>query len=458
MKKYTFLLYLILLSLTSFSANENQKSIKEGAHIYGVISGSEGKNIEMVYDGVASIIGKSKNITLKLDPNGRFEAFVPLTKPEYFSILRNTLYLSPGDNLECFITESNEEARYNGKGAESNEYLKDRLFPKGGSFLKAGTQIKETFELTKIEILKQADIRRSQLMGLKNVSKEFRDLENSRINADIIISYYKFPSYAREIFKSKTTEEFKNKKAIFFESLVPEFNSLLKKINEDRYLDVAAVRDALISFNGNNEHKNMLKGITFKPLIQEMFQTIQIKKKLGEKATQQDLNEVKAYIKTMRSQEFKKELEYSLKRATEMKAGIISPDIEMTNSKGEKVMLSDFKGKFIYLDFWATWCGPCKYESPFFEKLAKEFNPNEIVFISLSVDNPKKRWLDYLNENPRELPQYNSVDASLNKVWNIAGIPRFVVIDPNFKIVNPFAPRPSEETTKDYLKQLLIKK
>ena len=73
--------------------------------------------------------------------------------------------------------------------------------------------------------------------------------------------------------------------------------------------------------------------------------------------------------------------------------GVEAPDFEVIDSTGNKVRLSDFRGKFVYIDVWATWCSPCCAEIPHVEKLHKQFaGDSRIEFISISVDSKVKAW------------------------------------------------------------------
>ena len=133
-------------------------------------------------------------------------------------------------------------------------------------------------------------------------------------------------------------------------------------------------------------------------------------------------------------------------------------DIVMTDTAGNKVKLSEFKGKVIYLDCWATWCGPCIQESPAFNKLQEQYKGQEIVFIQLSTDTARKSWLSFLRNKQTTTHQYNSVDhESLREKWQIKYIPRFILIDKDFKIYQAFAPRPSDSSIIECIDKLLQK-
>ena len=77
------------------------------------------------------------------------------------------------------------------------------------------------------------------------------------------------------------------------------------------------------------------------------------------------------------------------------------PAFEITGKdmQGNPVKLSDFKGKLVYVDVWATWCGPCKYEIPYLDTLETDYHGKDIVFISYSIDEDKDAWLKFVPEH-----------------------------------------------------------
>ncbi len=121
----------------------------------------------------------------------------------------------------------------------------------------------------------------------------------------------------------------------------------------------------------------------------------------------------------------------------------------LTRSDGTTCKLSDLYGKLIYMDIWATWCGPCCAEIPFMEKVAAHYRGNDNVhIISVSTDRNQQAWLKKLETDRPEWPQYilsKEENQKFMKAWGINGIPRFVLIGKNGKILNADAPRPSDE-------------
>ena len=134
------------------------------------------------------------------------------------------------------------------------------------------------------------------------------------------------------------------------------------------------------------------------------------------------------------------------------KSGIPAPDITLDLPDGKQVQLKDIcKGKFTYIDVWATWCGPCKQEIPHMAKLVEHFKGNDkVMFLSISIDENVKAWQTMIENDKPQWPQYNIHKETAKQFmtdWGITGIPRFIMIDKNGNIFAADASRPSEEKT-----------
>ena len=142
-----------------------------------------------------------------------------------------------------------------------------------------------------------------------------------------------------------------------------------------------------------------------------------------------------------------------VKKAKEKTAsGVPAPDITLDLPDGKQVQLKDIcKGKFTYIDVWATWCGPCKMEIPFMEKLVERFKGNDkVMFISISVDENVEAWKKMIEKDKPQWAQYNihgKTNQQFSADWGITGIPRFIMIDKNGNIFAADATRPSNEET-----------
>ena len=129
-------------------------------------------------------------------------------------------------------------------------------------------------------------------------------------------------------------------------------------------------------------------------------------------------------------------------------------DCEWTDPQGNTSRLSDLFGKVIYLDVWATWCGPCCAEIPYLEKLVERFKgDSRIEFVSVSVDSNKEAWLKKLEADKPAWKQF--LCRNFTELYGIAGIPRFILIGKDGKLIAPSAPRPSDEGIDAFLKEYL---
>jgi thiol-disulfide isomerase/thioredoxin len=153
-------------------------------------------------------------------------------------------------------------------------------------------------------------------------------------------------------------------------------------------------------------------------------------------------------------------------------AGTLSPKFEnFENFKGGTTSLSDLKGKYVYIDVWATWCGPCKREIPSLKKIEEKYHGKNIEFVSISTDNGrgyKERTFEASKVGWKKMiaeKEMGGIQLFAGEVWEksefrnfykIRGIPRFILIDPTGKVVNADAPRPSSPALIDLFNSLNI--
>ena len=137
-----------------------------------------------------------------------------------------------------------------------------------------------------------------------------------------------------------------------------------------------------------------------------------------------------------------------------------SPDFNYENYKGGKTKLSDLKGKYVYIDLWATWCGPCRAEIPHLQKTEEKYHGKNIEFVSISIDQAKdyEKWKKFVADK-----NLGGVQLFADKDWQsefvtsygVTGIPRFILIDPKGNILESDAPRPSSAELQTQLDALL---
>lgn len=133
--------------------------------------------------------------------------------------------------------------------------------------------------------------------------------------------------------------------------------------------------------------------------------------------------------------------------------------VDYENYAGGSMSLDDLKGKYVYIDLWATWCGPCKAEIPFLKKVEKQYHDKNIAFVSISVDRQSAydKWRTMVSDMELTgLQLYAKEDQTFMDAFKVSGIPRFILIDPKGQVVDPDAPRPSSERLTELFKELNI--
>lgn len=138
----------------------------------------------------------------------------------------------------------------------------------------------------------------------------------------------------------------------------------------------------------------------------------------------------------------------------------VAPDFDYLNHAGGNVKLSDLKGKYVYIDVWATWCGPCRAEIPSLQKVEEQFHGKNIEFVSISVDTDKdfEKWKTFVTEKQlggTQLFADKNWKSSFIEGFNINSIPRFLLISPEGIVIDSNASRPSDPKLTTQLSELL---
>ena len=141
----------------------------------------------------------------------------------------------------------------------------------------------------------------------------------------------------------------------------------------------------------------------------------------------------------------------NLPKPGEMAIGFTYPNKDSVNHS-----LSDFEGSLVYVDVWATWCGPCKAEIPSLQKLEADYHGKNITFLSVSVDTDRQAWVDMVvNDELGGVQLWADGWSQITKDYAIFGIPRFMLFDQEGKVISTDAPRPSDNEIRSLIEQYI---
>ncbi|WP_016990518.1 TlpA family protein disulfide reductase [Flavobacterium sp. ACAM 123] len=449
MRKSIFLLLILVFSSFTTSA--------ETITISGQITNTE--------NGTITIKGASFDKEIKLDADGTFAENITIAYDGIYSLEtgKNTipLYLSKGTKLSLSADDKTflSSLKYSGKGSVENQYLANK------AIITSQITDKELYKLDETEFLnKLTEIKKSITIFYKKI--KFSDSyyqEKEAINIYYFeqkhLFYYKnYRSYLTGLRDIKVSDQF------------PKLDDSIDLDNETDYLFSNEYKlIAIDRFNENlRENSTSLNTETkkiqnIKALKSQSLKNQLIKNNIYDITTENPnyKNSYTAYISITNDPELIKNLTVFYNNAKAVEMGKPSPKFDYENHKGGKTSLESLKGKYVYIDIWATWCGPCRQEIPSLQKVEEQYKDKNIVFVSISIDAEKDhdKWSKFVTEKKLggiQLLADKALDSEFIQAYGITAIPRFILIDPNGNIVNSQAPRPSETALIDLFNTLKI--
>lgn len=390
------------------------------------------------------LIPPESKTDVSINVAGEFSVTLKVLSPNYFRLGRNVLYLSPGDNLVVSIDNNDpEKSTFEGIGATANRYLRQTPYPHAGSYLFAGKYLGTTPTETVATTKTEASKRKGALDAIRgSVSEEFAQLEDGRIRADTFNSLESAKGYAKYRLKG---DELKSYLASYDKVVGPIKKEYAQNFLDENFLKLEVYRSIsrdLLELNpGAGNGSGIVDWLNANAIAQKA-------------QSENDKAKLSGYIDTItsiRSPAYKKALQDLVAQLSRFGKGDRARDFEATDLDGNRVSLTSLKGKVIYVDLWATWCGPCLEEMPAFEKLKASLAHNENVeLVSLSIDDDVGDWKKNVESRGVAGHQWHASRADLHN-YNIIGVPRSIVFDRSFVVVDMYGPLPSSEKLKDEL-------
>ncbi len=133
----------------------------------------------------------------------------------------------------------------------------------------------------------------------------------------------------------------------------------------------------------------------------------------------------------------------------------LAPDFSLTDLDGNTVSLSDFRGqKNVYLNFWASWCGPCKLEMPDIQEIHNEYEDKDLIVLTINVGEGQNTVERYIDNNGFSFPVLLDPDMEVSRLYKVNSIPVSVFIDKEGKIRNQRVGLLTKEQMLSYIEKL----
>ena len=412
------------------------------------------------FSGEKVILEKADKTFIKIIPIAPNGAFLDTIKRAYGLYLlsvgknRANIYLDQGSAIELTANakEFNSSLKVSGKGAETTSYIlfKSKKMAELKGERVAFYALKEVDFKNKVKAINRT--LNNVIDTMQSVDSSYKTLEKRNLNYEYLNELARYAggyhrNYAKdrgyrpsEGFLTELDEiDLNNDEDFYFSNAYKEIvnRHYTKKIN-------ALSKEGAVEYG--------LRGITVYATVPNQL----IRNELIYKKAEYDLFQTvdfeefyRIFMNASTDEENNAKITKIYNDLMRVNKGQSSPKfIDYEKHSGGTLSLSDLKGKYIYIDVWATWCGPCLAELPDLQRIEKEYHGKNITFLSISIDDAKDhdKWKDMVVDKKLggiQIMADKSFNSQFVLDYNIRSIPRFIVIDPNGVIVSQNAPKPS---------------
>ena len=436
------LVVMLFISLLAFAC-QKEKSVSVNVTV-------KDKNIaEGVYFGLMKM-----DTMLQMNAEGKASVVLPVDEPQYgivkYKWKTKAIYLEPGKGLDVIwdMRPFGLEIEFAGDGADKNNFIngKETRVPVMGDF-----GLKEDEFLEKID---QYIADNNKVLESKGFDKVFQEKEKTRLLYDVCGILWQYAQ------NRDCSEEYIAK----MKSLMVEEDWLLQLDSYTNFMEGAVAyfagkalenqENASVKEKTLNVLNYVLSNIKSQAVKEYLVASFSISYIDSEGVD--DAEEVKAI--------FNKEVTNSVMQAafnslyaqgSSVAKGSKAHGFKYLDINGKEVSLDDFKGRYVYIDIWATWCAPCREEYPHLQMLEKAFQGTNISFVSISTDQDEAKWKQTVkDEKMGGIQLHTGGDEDFLNAFRVKGIPRFILINPEGRIENANMTRPSDPMTIEYLGML----
>ena len=438
------LVVMLFISLLVFAC-QKEKSVSVNVTV-------KDKNIdEGVYFGLMKM-----DTMLQMNAEGKASVVLPVDEPQYgivkYKWKTKAIYLEPGKGLDVIwdMRPSGLEIEFAGDGADKNNFIngKETRVPVMGDF-----GLKEDEFLEKID---QYIADNNKVLESKGFDKVFQEKEKTRLLYDVCGILWQYAQ------NRDCSEEYIAK----MKSLMVEEDWLLQLDSYTNFMEGAVAyfagkalenqENASVKEKTLNVLNYVLSNIKSQAVKEYLVASFSISYIDSEGVD--DAEEVKAiFNKEVTNPVMQAAFNSLYAQGSSVAKGSKAHGFKYLDINGKEVSLDDFKGRYVYIDIWATWCAPCREEYPHLQMLEKAFQGTNISFVSISTDQDEAKWKQTVkDEKMGGIQLHTGGDEDFLNAFRVKGIPRFILINPEGRIENANMTRPSDPMPIEYLGMLQL--
>ncbi len=256
---------------------------------------------------------------------------------------------------------------------------------------------------------------------------------------------YEYFDFLREDIAISNDEAVTNEKYLFFLDQFLEYeNARIRRIVGPSYKEP--------KYRGAEQH------LTGKAMYYILANELYLKCKSNQ--TYVIGNDVRRFLENCENESYKDLVKAEYKKANGLEAGAPAPNFSLVDTDNQVVSLNDFKGKVVYVDFWATWCVPCRHEILNSKRLKQEFQGREVVFLYISLDTNVDSWRRFLQKHELKGVHLFARDVYKSDVatqYGVRGLPSFFLIDKSGNLARVPAKRSSEPGVVSEINEVLAR-
>lgn len=447
----TNLIILIILALfvtcCQKAAEEQQTATLAGAII----------NPEAEYVSVSYGYLEPKADTAILDEDGNFRLQLPMSDASYVTFKhdneRTLMFLSPEDstymtaNMEFF----DESLKFSGDKSIENNYLVEFNLYREKNLMNWKELFVHEYDVFagKLDSLTQSylDFLTKYREKQPEMSEKFKDYERNAITSEMMKFLIEYPDRYEYLHDTSGIDPGQD-----YETRIDQFD-----FDNPEFLTVPEYRSVVVKYLDHSvfEQYEDYEAEGYIAVIEDRLQNAEVKKfalydQIMAFFDHMEINGVDTLIayfsENYEDKELMQQFDERNKEIDHLKKGNPAPAFDATDMEGKEYSLKDFRGKYVYVDVWATWCGPCREEIPLLKELHEKFKDRNIEIISISIDKDKDAWEKMVKEEGLTgLQLYEQrEEGDILEGYHIKYIPRFILIDTEGMIINANAKRPTE--------------